>query len=789
MRVPIKWLKEYVKTDKSDKEIAELLSLSGTEIEKIENHAVTWSGVNVAEVLEIEKHPNADRLRLVTVNTGKDKQTVVCGAANVEVGQKIAFAREGAKLGDFELKRVNIRGVESAGMCASEAELGLSTESTGIMVLNASAKIGASLGEALEVGEPVLEAEITPNRSDEYSMIGIAREVAAVTGDELKFPEIDLKETEEKADSRINVEVLDKDLCSQYLARVIQIEKIGESPDWMKRHLEAAGVRPINLVVDVANYVMLELGQPLHAFDGDKIADQKIEVRRANDGEVLETLDGQKRKLDSSMLVIADAEKPIAIAGVMGGANSEISAKSKFAILESATFDKVSVRKTSSKLALRTEAVTRFEKGLPFKLAQIAIDRAAYLLQELGEGKVYSGTVAVKNYKDEEKVVELESEDVLKKLGLVLSIEEAIKYLNRLGFDAKSYDGIISATVPWWRLDVSIPEDLLEEIVRLYGLNNVEATLPRGDIPQPKVDKKLKIEFLLKDLLEGAGFTETLSYSFMSGESLEKIGFDQKRAIRVANPISGEHEYMRPSLIPSILQVIAKNEHDFDFIKIYELANIYLPSEEELPYESKGLVVAVSGIDDLRVIYPNGKTFYIAKGAAELILKELGINNIQFIPAKNDNFHPGRTAEIVVGEQKIGIIGEVHPALQHAFGLKRPVAILDLDFKLLVKLSNLIKPFKSLSSYPIVERDLSFIIDEKITFKEITESLAKTSPILKEIELLDVYLGLEEPGKISKTIRLYFEPTEKTLSEEEISGFVTKAMDVLKHKFGAVVRA
>ena len=398
MRIPVKWLKQYSKTSKTDKEIAELLTLSGTEVEKIESHGVTWSGVSVAEVLNVEKHPNADKLRLVTVDTGKGKQTVVCGASNIEVGQKVPFARQGAKLGEFELKKVNIRGVDSAGMLASEAELGLSNDHGGILVLNAAAKIGMPLEEALGVGETVLEAEITPNRGDELSIFGIAREVAAVTAEELHFPEININEVDKKASDNIAVQVKDADLCPQYLARVVEVEKVGTSPQWMQRHLEAAGVRPINLVVDITNYVMLELGQPLHAFDGELLEDKTILVRRATDGEIIETLDGETRKLNNDMLIIADSKKPIAIAGVMGGANSEISDKTKIIVLESATFNNVTVRKTAFSLGLRTEAVNRFEKGLPFKLAQIAVDRAAYLLQELGQAKIYTGTVEFKEY-------------------------------------------------------------------------------------------------------------------------------------------------------------------------------------------------------------------------------------------------------------------------------------------------------------------------------------------------------------------------------------------------------
>ncbi|KKR35658.1 MAG: Phenylalanine-tRNA ligase beta subunit, partial [candidate division CPR2 bacterium GW2011_GWC1_39_9] len=689
MRIPTNWLKEYVKTSKSDKEIADILTMSGTEVEKIESHGITWSGVVVAEVIEIEKHPNADKLRLVTVNIGNKSQKVVCGASNIEVGQKIAFAKEGAKLGEFELKRVNIRGVESSGMCCSEAELGLSAEAKGIMVLDSSATVGIPLEEALNIGESVIEAEITPNRGDELSITGLAREVFAVTGEEFNLPEISVTEIDLKSSSDIAVEILDNELCPQYLARVLEIDEISQSPEWLKKHIEAAGVKTINLVVDITNYVMLEMGQPLHAFDYNSIEDKKIVIRRANKDEIIETLDGEKRKLDETMLVIADNKKAIAIAGVMGGKNSEISANTKKIVLESATFNKVQVRRTSDKLALRTEAVVRFEKGLPLNLAQIAIDRAAMLLQQIGGARIYDGTVSVGLNKEPEKEIELKIGDIEKKLGVIMAAEEAGKYLERLGFEVKTYEDFTNVSVPWWRPDVNISEDLLEEIIRIYGLNNITSSLPSMELPSPNLNKPLKVEYLIRDILLGAGFSEIINYSFYSPENAKKVGFDDKNLIKIANPINSDMEIMRPSMLPSILNSISKNERNYNYIKIYELGKTYLPGEE-MPIEDKHLTLAISGINDEKVIYSDGKAFYLLKGALELIFAEIGIKNFSLKQTKIDQYHPGRTARIIVGDKNIGTIGEIHPDLQIAYGLKRPVAIADLLFDELVDLVNLV---------------------------------------------------------------------------------------------------
>jgi len=532
---------------------------------------------------------------------------------------------------------------------------------------------------------------------------------------------------------------------------------------------------------------MLELGQPLHAFDLDLIEDKKIVVRRANKDEKIETLDGEKRKLDETMLVIADNKKAIAIAGVMGGKNSEISIGTKKIVLESATFDKVQVRKTSDKVALRTEAVVRFEKGLPLNLAQIAIDRAAMLLQQIGNARVYKGTVSAGSNKELEKEIELRISDIEKKLGVTISAEDAGKYLEKLGFEVKIYEDFTNVLVPWFRPDVNIPEDLLEEIIRIYGLNNITSSLPSKELPSPNLNKSLKVEYLIRDILLGAGFSEVINYSFYSLEDAKKVGFADKSLIKIANPINSDMEIMRPSMLPSILASIFKNERNYNYIKIYELGKTYLPGNE-MPIEDKHLTLAISGINDEKVIYSDGKVFYLLKGTLELIFAEIGIKNFSLKQTKIDQYHPGRTAEVKVGDKNIGTIGEIHPDLQAAYGLKRPVAVLDLFFDELESLANLVPVYKQIPKMPIAHRDLSFIIDEKIYYEDVLEKLMNVAKELNKIELLDVYSGLEESGKISKTVRLYFQPETKTFSEEEINALLGNVMQVLKKEFKVVVR-
>ena len=575
MRIPLSWLKEYVDVKVSAKELSDKLTMSGTENEILRAEKGSFEGVIVGEIKEIIKHPNADRLQVTKTSIGKETLQIVCGASNIEVGQKVPIALVGTQIGEFEVKEVEIRGVKSHGMLSSEAELGISDEHTGIMILDPRVKTGEDLASALNIGDTTLEAEITPNRGDCLSMIGIAREVAVVTGQKVRFPEVKITEVKEKTSDVVSVDIKDKELCRRYVARVIKDIKIDPSPKWMQDRLAASGVRPINNIVDVTNYVMLEMGQPLHAFDADKVSSGKVIVRKAKKNEKIKTLDGVERKLDMNDLVISDNEKAIALAGVMGGANSEVTEDTKTVILESANFHPVSVRKTALRLALRSESSSRFEKGLPLTLAEEAADRAAFLLAEIAGGKVLAGKVDAGEKKDRQRKVSLRFGEFESFLGKDISMGRAISILESLGFEVINKNKErVELIVPDWRIDVSIEEDLLEEVARIYGYDKVPSTSPEGALPRYERNKNVEISKEIRDIMTALGFLEVYSYSFTSKEKANMYR-KSNDLVKIINPLSETQEYMRADLLGSMLDVVVKNKNNINNLKIYEIASIY----------------------------------------------------------------------------------------------------------------------------------------------------------------------------------------------------------------------
>ncbi len=941
MRVPVEWLKEYVNFKESPERLAEKLLMIGVEAIPLKSLPCNYKGVVVGEIKGIKKHPNADKLQIAIVNISKDTLQIVCGAPNIEINQKVPVALVGAEFGEFIVKETEIRGVKSQGMICSEAELGISDDHTGIMVLDPESKVGANLSNELGK-EAVLECEITPNRGDLLSIIGIAREISVIEKSAVRSPKSEAKEIPEKTEDYIEVEVKDPGLCPRYIARVIKGVKISPSPKWMQDRLSACGIRPINNVVDITNYVMLEWGQPLHAFDFDKLTEnrkQKAEiiVRKARTGEEIETLDGTKRKLDPNMLAITSPSGPIAIAGVMGGANSEVSEETKTIILESATFNPTSVRKTAKKLGLRSESSNRFEKGIPMPLNEIAIDRAAELIQEICGGKVLLGRVDVLSKWIWIRHIGLKISKVRKILGLDISEKEIVSILRSLGFEAEKFDiakeakkhlgkpykyganfkedgisafdcsyltdylysligidightaidqydkGIkikdsdfrpgdllfyighsprrtkkypkgvghvgvyigngkvidsvkfeynskskrylekghkavhqqsvavfikapdylgarryvedlgdyIAVTVPWWRLDVCIEEDLIEEIARIYGYDKFPSTLPGGKLPEFKENLENVWSEKVRDIFCGTGLTEVYSYSFISKELLEKIGFDSKKALKISNPLSSEQEYMRTSLVPSLLEIVAENDRDFEEIKIFEIAKIYSRSKAILPDEKIRLTGAILGGETKGIKYTEGKEFYQAKGVAELLVKELGIGNVscQASDARLQYLHPGRVVEIKIGSQNFGVVGEIHPDVLSKFGIKSRVAVFDLDFNKIISLTTEIREFKSLPKFPAVIYDLAFVLDKKVKVSDIIKEIKKTNTLIKSVELFDVYTG----GKIGKAkkslaVRVTYQSDKKTLIEEEVLKIQTKIISNLEKKYKAKMR-
>lgn len=1029
MRIPVEWLGEYVDIKEvSAEKLSEVLTLSGTENEILKSEG-GFEGIVVGEVKKLEKHPDADKLSICNVDVGltssvipseteeslketkgkgslrsqkasvemteRGELQIVCSAPNLEVGQKVPVALPGAKIGEFEIKEVEMRGVKSEGMLCSESELGISDDHTGIMILDPRSKVGESLDKAFGAGGIVIDAELTPNRGDCFSIIGIARETATALSSTLlraggaKLKHIDFKKPEIKSKKKVEVKVKDKELCPRYIAKVVEGVKIGPSPKWMQDRLSAAGIRPINNIVDVTNYVMFEWGQPLHAFDAAKLhADQRgikrgltqIIVRRAKVGEKIQTLDGIDRKLTTSDLIIADSKKPIAVAGVMGGANSEVLDKTRTIVLEAAVFDKTSVRKTAQRLGLRSEASNRFEKGIPLGLPEIAIERAAQLIVEIADSRGLKETQisADKTKSKIEKSVLSESRtdrkskiirvgpnvDVFsawiwtqhvgmrlsraeKFLGVKIPIEHQIKILRPLGFEAERFDfkaearkhvgkpyvwgakfkthgdmafdcsyltdyiysqigefigytslaqyemgkpvkkndlkpgdilfvkghidqsatdhyfvpddhegyrkvkltekkeighnGIyigdgrvvharhyeydkktgkwiknskegkvveedvdvylsnpeyigarryiddpndwLSITVPWWRLDVSIEEDIFEEIARIYGYDKFPSTLPVGELPKVEENKKLKLVSDVKNILAGAGFSEVYSYSFVSAKMLSETGTLVEKVLRIANPISPEQEYMRTNLIGSLLSNAAKNQDNFEDIAAFEIASCYLSVRgEDLPREVPTLGVLVKSKKD-------GEGFSRLKGILELLSEKLNLPDFELSREEGRTFEKGRLATVSQYGEKIGIIGEISNRTKLVFSLKNDFAILHINIRKLVDLYGTPKKYQQISKYPTPVRDMSALFGKQVTADKISGAISGAKiDYLKSFAITDIYEGKPLPeGQKNVTIRLVFGSDEKTLTESEIENSRAKVLEIIK-KTGGTLR-
>lgn len=947
MKIPLKWLSEYVDlTGVSAEKLSEVLTMSGTENEIVKEGA-TFPGVVVGEIKEIKKHENADKLQVTKTDVGKANGgmlQIVCGAPNIAVGQKVPVALVGADLGEFRIKEAEIRGVKSFGMLCSESELGISDDHSGIMVLDARAKVGEPLSDALNIGGIVLEAEITPNRGDCLSIIGVAREAAAALGRKVRG--VNFKTVEARAGGKVEVEILEKDLCPRYIAKAVTGVKIGPSPKWMQERLSAAGVRPISNIVDVTNYVMLEWGQPLHAFDGDKV-NGKIIVRKAKAGEKHTTLDGVERKLNTTDLVIADKKDIIGLAGVMGGLNSEVTEDTKTVILEAAVFNRTSIRKTAQRLGLRSEASNRFEKGIPMRLPEVAIERAAGLLVATGGGKAGEKTDVLSKWIWTQRVG-IRLSRLSNSLGVTLPTEKIIGILTSLGFEAEVFDikkearkhvgkpyvfgasfkthgdmafdcsylsdyiysrigkfightslgqyelgkevktgdllpgdllfmkgrmdkqatdhyfvpdgkgghkkvmlgepkevghcaiyigdgriiharlyeydkksgrwkklakGVVveedvdsftqkpeylgarryilnpedyvAVTVPWWRLDVSIEEDLIEEIGRIYGYEKLTSRLPGGELPVFEDNPLLALNGEIKDILLGAGFSEVYNYSFISEKQLTSIGDNPKEALKIANPINPEQEYLRLSLTPSLLTDAVLNQDNYADFSIYEIASVYEPRKDDLPNEKQvwGSLV--------RTTEKNSTMAYFRlKGAIELVAKKLNLGSLGFKKEEYSFLKKGQSASVYLSGKKIGYLGIISDRIQHGYGLKTPVAVAELKTKGMLSDFGKVKKYQSISRFPTAVRDINFILPESISAQEILQKLGKLS--IKELstfEIIDIYEGGNlSAGEKSVTIRLVFSAGERTLKDDEVLSYLKEVVAVMKKKFGATQR-
>lgn len=799
MRVPLKWLSEYVDVGSDPEELAARLTTAGVEVGEIIRSGGDWDGVVVAEVVEVAPHPNADRLCLATVDTGGERQTVVCGAPNVAAGQRVAFARAGVSLIDGRtgeravLKPAVIRGVESAGMVLSEKELGISDEHEGILVLGEDAPVGAPLASYL--GDIIFDLDLTPNRPDLLSVVGVAREVAAVTETAVNEPSIEYAAKGKPIKGRARVRIDDPDLCPRYVAALIEGITIGESPPWMQERLVAAGLRPINNVVDITNYVMLEVGQPLHAFDFTRLRGGQIVVRRGRPGETLTLLDGSEQKLTTDMLAIADAEAPVALAGVMGGADSEIDGSTTTVLLESANFSAPNIRRTAAALKVRTDASLRFEKGLSPRSPPIGAQRAVKLMVELCGGKAADGIIDVFPGKAPDVRVTLTQKRLHTLLGMELPVAKVRQVLSSLGFSCRWVppDRYI-VRVPRWRTDVTIADDVVEEVARIIGYDRLPTTGLRGAIPPALPQATRELRDRVADTLAAAGMQEVITYSLTSREELARVLAPEELAItpplRVANPMSRDQEYARTTLRASLLRTLAGNvKHSEALTALFETSRVYLPRPDDLPEEVETVAAVITGRPPDRWGTPSGEfaRFPEAKSYVELLFERLGVDG-EFEPASDFALLPGHGASVRVGGEQVGLVGVVHPRVAAGFEMENPVAMFELNLDALAPHVPEVRRYQPVSQYPTVEEDMALVLDADVPAANV-QRIIEDAPLVRSARLFDVYAGPQVPkGKKSLAFSVSYQADDHTLTDKEVGRERERMVARLQKEVGAELR-
>ncbi|MBM4235598.1 MAG: phenylalanine--tRNA ligase subunit beta [Firmicutes bacterium] len=803
MQVPYQWLKEYIDPGMSAQQLADLMTLSGIEVGAVERFGPELPGVVVGQAKKVEQHPGRSNLTLVEVDTGGDILNIVCGAHNVKVGDKVPVARPGSKLpGERLIEETKLYGVLSSGMLCSAQELGLELGAEDeILILEEDAPLGVPVDRLLGFDDQILFLELTPNRSDCLGLIGVAHEVAALTGAQVVFPPCEPVESGRQLHDFIQVTVKDSEWCPRYTARVVVEITIKKSPLWMQLRLLKAGIRPISNVVDITNYVMWEYGQPLHAFDLELLTDSEIIVRRATAGEVLITLDGVKRELDTEVLVIADSTKAVGLAGVMGGENTEITETTKAILIEAAAFNPKNIRRTARRFALPSEASQRFEKGVNHDAVLDAQNRAAYLIGELTGGKVLQGLIDINSSMVKPWPVQLKPSRVNKILGMEIAQEEIIAILSKLGLPLKQVDeDQLLVTVPLRRPDLIIEEDLIEEIVRLHGYDRVPTTLPRGELTQNRESMPERLKTMVRNLLVSCGFYECITYSFINPANLNRLriaGDDPRlRLISVQNPFSEEQAVMRTTLLPGLLKAALQNISYRELnMQLFELGIVYYPQKLpiiSLPEETERLTLLVSGLaPEPNWVVPSRQAgFYEIKGALELIFKRFQIEGVNYLDRAEPFTHPTRSAQLLLDGKLFGFIGELHPDVAVDFGLEQPVTIAEIELAPLFSKANLVPRMVPLPRYPAANRDLAVVVSKEVCAAKLEEAIwAAGGELLDAVRLFDLYEGKQVPaGKRSLAYSLVFRTDEGTLTEAEVNAAQNKIEEALLG-LGATLRS
>lgn len=807
MLVSLKWLREYVDFGSlSPEELAEKITKSGLEVDAI--HYMTdevSEGVVVGYVKESKQHPNADKLSLCQVDVGTEELQIACGASNVAAGQKVAVAKPGAVLpGDFKIKKVKLRGEESNGMICSLEELGIKEQfinpnyAEGIVVLPEELEVGQPVEDILNLNDVVLEFDLTPNRGDALSMIGVAYELAAILDKEVQLPQPEVETLEENVTDYIKVSSEDPALCPYYAAFIVKDVEVTESPLWMQNFLLAAGIRPINNIVDITNYVLLEYGQPLHAFDYDLLGSKEIVVRRAKDGEEIVTLDDQTRTLTSNNLLITNGEKAIAMAGVMGGANTEVNDHTKNVLIEAAYFDPKTVRQAVNETGLRSDASNRFEKGVDPKRVHEAGLRAIELLIKYANGKLVDEAAVFNELTIEEAEIKVNADEVNKRLGTDISLEEMANILRKLNFTYTVDGRDFTVTIPTRRGDVLIFEDMLEEIARIYGYDHVPYTLPENASQAGQLSYEQKLKRHVKKYMQSVGMSEAITYSLTNKkESSMLMSPELNQAytpVKLAMPLSADHEYLRLSILPELLNRLSYNlARKQSDLALYEIGSVFLSDEEKLtkqPKEHLRLAGAITGTwvnhkwqEDVQPV-----DFYVVKGILEGLFRYLNLSE-SYVAAQLDNMHPGRTATIEVNGETVGFFGQIHPKLAKEKDLK-DTYVFDLNLEKLLRIDRGELEYETVPKYPSILRDIAFVVKEDVQAGDIqSEIKALGAPLVKAVEAFDVYRGesIKEDEK-SIAFNVHYQDPEKTLTDEEVDESFDKIVEAINEKFSAYVR-
>ena len=797
MNVTLNWLKTYIDFEFSLNELAERLTMLGVEVEAIKQLGTGLDGIVVGRVDVVGRHPNADKLVLCQVDVGEaESLQIVCGAPNVREGMFAPVATIGATLPiGLTIKSAKLRGEISQGMLCSEKELGLSEDAAGLMELSADISVGTPLTEALRLDDVMFELEVTPNRPDCLSLIGVAREIRAETGNPLKLPHVDLEENETDIRDLTSVTIDAPDLCPRYAARVIQGVKVAESPAWLQQRLESVGVGVVNNIVDVTNFVLMEYGQPLHAFDYHKLSENRIVVRRAADDERLTTLDEVDRELTTDTLVIADAEKPVALAGIMGGYDSEITETTCDVLLESAYFNPSSIRATAKALGINTEASYRFERGADPGAVLAALDRAAQLIAELAGGTVCKGTVDVYPGEEPLREIQFRPDRVNFVLGTELEATEMEQILSRLGFDVEASGSAYQVTIPTFRSDITREIDLIEEIARVYGYDNIPTTLPKGDIPVPASDPKVEVRRCLKHFLLAAGMMEAVNYSFCDPNCFGKIRLASDNPLRDAvplrNPLSPEMSLLRTTLIPGLLENTQHNRnHRINTIGLFEIGGVFVrDGDQKEPERIAGILAGQIGDG----IYGNpyrSPDFFDIKGLVEGMLEVCGITEYTLQKTDVPTFHPGRNAAVLLGEKPVGTFGEAHPVVLENYDLPYKAYLFEFDLEALVDVAVFAKSFEPISIYPKVERDLAIVLDKMVLSNMPIELIYTTGgEWVESVRLFDVYEGEQVPeGKKSLAYTIVYHSANETLTDKAVNALHDKVVKRLNQELGAELR-